>query len=114
MVDTNSKGFLFAREFEDFVNGYSSDNDKDFVEGFKRMHNTLQQSSVRLMFKCIEAMAETQYVDARNSSSKDVAVKMIEGFRKEQIEMYIRQGTSPERAKECVGTFKPSEFLGYI
>lgn len=36
MTDTNSKGFLFAREFEDFVNGYSSDNDKDFVEGFKR------------------------------------------------------------------------------
>jgi hypothetical protein len=39
---------------------------------------------------------------------------MIEGFRKEQIELYIQQGTSPERAKESVGTFKPSEFLGYI
>jgi hypothetical protein len=78
------------------------------------MHNTLQQSSVRLMLKCIEAMADTQYVDGRNAQSKDIAVKMIEGFRKEQINLYIQQGTSPERAKESVGTFKPSEFLGYI
>ena len=114
MANKDSKGYKLAVELEDFVNSFSSDHDKDFVEGFKRMHKTLQQSSVRLMFKCIEAMAETEYVDARNRSSKDVAIKMIEGFRKEQIEMYIQQGTSPERAKEYVGTYKPSEFLGYI
>ena len=94
-----SKGYKTARELEDFINGGSSEQD-NFVEGFLRMHNTLQQSTMRLMFKCIEAMAAVEYVDGRNQASKKTAQMVLDGYREQMRLKFLSEGSSESKAKE--------------
>jgi hypothetical protein len=94
-----TKGYKAARELEDFINGGSSEQD-NFVEGFLRMHNTLQQSTMRLMFKCVEAMAAVEYVDGRNQASKETAKKVLAGYREQMRLQFLAEGSTESKAKE--------------
>jgi len=106
-----------AEELSDFVNNFGCDYD-GFVKELTtdKTHRTLQQSSIRLFLKCIEAHAEKpdRMTDDRNVSVRDVCKAIVAGFRKEKIQEFIKQGDSPERAEKNVGDFKPSQYLGYI
>tara|TARA_R110000868_G_scaffold210568_1_gene460644 strand:- start:3028 stop:3408 length:381 start_codon:yes stop_codon:yes gene_type:complete len=94
-----TRGFKAARGLEDFVNGGFSETD-GFIQGFLRMHNTLQQSTVRLMFKCIEAMAAVPYVDGRNQASKLTAQRVLDGYREQMRLFWLSEGMTEEKAKE--------------
>jgi len=94
-----TEGFKAARKLEDFVNGGSGDG-QDFVEGFLRMHNTLQQSTMGLMFKCVEAMAAVDYVDGRNQASKETAQRVLAGYREQMRLKFLAEDCSESKAKE--------------
>jgi len=95
-----TKGYKVARELENFVNGSSSSEHDDFVQGFLRMHNTLQQSTMQLMFKCIEAMANVEQVDGRNKASKETAKKVLVGYREQMRLHFLADGCNERKAKE--------------
>ena len=92
-------GYKKARDLESFVNGGFSEQD-NFVEGFLRMHNTLQQSTIRLMFKCIEAMAAVEYVDGRNQASKETSLRVLAGYREQMRLHFLSEDCSESKAKE--------------
>lgn len=110
-----TKGFKAAKELENFVNGGSGDG-QDFVEGFLRMHNTLQQSTVRLMFQCIEAMAAVEYVDGRNQASKETAQRVLDGYREQMRLKFLEEDCSESKAKEYseMDMTVPSRYLPFI
>jgi hypothetical protein len=110
-----TKGYKAARELEDFINGGSSEQD-NFVEGFLRMHNTLQQSTMRLMFKCIEAMAAVEHVDGRNQASKETAKKVLAGYREQMRLKFLEEGSTESKAKEYseMAIMVPSGSLPFI
>ena len=110
-----TRGFKAASELEDFVNGSSSERD-NFVQGFLRMHNTLQQSTMRLMFKCIEAMAAVPYVDGRNQASKLTAQRVLDGYREQMRLFWLSEGMTEEKAKEYsqMDMTVPSGYLPFI
>ena len=74
-------GKELAQEFESFVNGGSEDSVNEFVTGFMRMHNTLQQKSFGALLKVVVAMADAPYVDGRNEASQVKARYMVEGIK---------------------------------
>lgn len=91
-------GAKLAEDMGDYVNTFS-DKSKDFIEGFCRQHRTLQQSSFKMILKLIEHMATDEYrTDPRNEDSKDIAKKLLSGFKKELND----------------DDFKPSNFLRFI
>ena len=100
-------------ELSNFVNNMGHDSE-GFVNQFTREHRTLQQSTIRLMLKTVEAMAETKNYDGRNEGSVEVCNQLVNGFRKERIQKFIDEGETPERAEKYVGDFNPSQFLGHI
>jgi len=108
-------GFKKARALESFVNGGSSEQD-NFVQGFLRMHNTLQQSTMKLMFKCVEAMAEVEYVDGRNQASKETAQRVLDGYREQMRLKFLAEDCSEARAKEYseMDMTVPSSYLPLI
>jgi hypothetical protein len=110
-----TRGYKAARELEDFVNGNSSEQD-NFVEGFLRMHNTLQQSTMRLMFKCVEAMAAVEYVDGRNQASKLTAQRVLAGYREQMRLQFLEDDCSESKAKEYseMEMTVPSRYLPFI
>jgi len=76
-----------------------------FVSGFLRMHPTLMQLSFGLMLRCVEAMAEKEYVDGRNEASKIAAIRMIDGFKNETVKGLLEQPDgywTKEKAEEHV------------
>tara|TARA_R110000822_G_scaffold89258_1_gene206820 strand:- start:214 stop:594 length:381 start_codon:yes stop_codon:yes gene_type:complete len=110
-----TKGFKAARELEDFINGGSSEKD-NFVEGFLRMHNTLQQSTMGLMFKCVEAMAAVENVDGRNQASKLTAQRVLAGYREQMRLQFLAEDCSESKAKEYseMEMTIPSRYLPFI
>jgi hypothetical protein len=112
---TDTKGYKAAIELENFVNGNSSEQD-NFVEGFLRMHNTLQQSTMRLMFKCVEAMAAVEYVDGRNQASKETAQRVLAGYREQMRLKFLDEDCSESKAKEYseMEMTVPSRYLPFI
>jgi hypothetical protein len=110
-------GLQLADAMTDYVNTFSRDKGKEFIEGFCRQHNTLQQSSFRMMLELIEHMASDNYqTDGRNDASKKTAKKLIDGFKKVIYEEELAMGATPQRAKETAESeyMKPSGFLPFI
>ena len=97
-----------ADKFENFVNGASQTTVDAFVKRLRRSHYTLQQSQTKVFLQYIESyvegdLSDKRFTDGRNEASKDVATKVVNGFRKEVKEM---------SGYECTG--KPSEYLPLI
>lgn len=109
-------GLQLAENMTDFVNTYSRDKHKHFIEGFCRQHRTLQQSSFRMILQLIEHMASDEYrIDDRNADSKKVAQQLLKGFQTEYHNELKAEGMSEKGIQGCVGEdFLPSKFLRLI
>jgi hypothetical protein len=110
-------GLQLADAMTDYVNTFSRDKSKEFIEAFCRQHNTLQQSSFRMILELIEHMASDNYrVDGRNEATKKIAQKLIDGFKKVIYEEELAMGYSQDQARETAESefVKPSGFLPYI
>ena len=106
-----------AENLTDFVNTFNTKEKTDeFIKAFSRQHNTLQQSSFRMILALIEHMATEEYhTDGRNEQSKNVAKKLLNGFREELRKDLRNQGVPEERIGNYVGDdHKPSNFLSFI
>jgi predicted kinase len=109
----------FANIFSNFVNTYSfgSGND-EFVEHFKRQHNTLQASMIRLMLTAIEAMAKgDMYIDGRNQSAHETCKKVIEGYKQMIAKDFEEQkGGSYKSDLDYVASDHclPSKYIGFV
>lgn len=111
-----NSGVKLAVDMGDYVNSFSREKAKDFIQGFIRQHNTLQQSSFRMILELIEFMASDEYrVDGRNEASKNVANKLIKGFETEFHKELAAQGVEKDRLAGYIGeNYKPSKFLPMI
>ena len=86
-----------AKEMTDFVNTFSSDPRKEFIQAMSCEHRTLQQSFTRLCLEWIEHCASADYrTDGRNESTHQVCKAMVQSF------------------KENKDNFNPSEYLPLI
>lgn len=74
-------GAELARAFADFVNGSSKKEVSAFVEELtSRTHRTLQQGSMGVMLRCIEAWAEAwaqNRFDLRNEATVKLAQRIV-------------------------------------
>ena len=61
-------GKELANNVSRFVNVFNPDT-KEFIEAVMKDHPTLQQSTIRLCFELISAMANQNRVDDRNEKS---------------------------------------------
>lgn len=90
-------GKEMAIEMTDFVNTFSNDSRKEFVQAMSSEHRTLQQSFTRLCLEWIEHCASQDYrTDGRNESSHITCKAMVEAY------------------KEKKDNFNPSEYLPFI
>jgi hypothetical protein len=90
-------GKEMASEMTDFVNTFSNDSKKEFVQAMSNEHRTLQQSFTRLCLEWIEHCASMDYrTDGRNESTHQVCKAMVETF------------------KEKKDNFNPSQYLPFI
>jgi hypothetical protein len=90
-------GKEMASEMTDFVNTFSNDSKKEFVQAMSNEHRTLQQSFTRLCLEWIEHCASQDYrTDGRNESTHQVCKAMVETF------------------KEKKDNFNPSQYLPLI
>ena len=91
----------------DFVNVYGGEEKhEEFIRQFNMQHRTLQQSTLRMLFKVIEYVASDDYnYDLRNKQSHIVCKNMINGYFKE-IDADV-----DDESKEF---FKPSRSLPTI
>jgi len=78
-------GTELAAAVTDFVNAFSPDT-KAFINTIMRDHPTLQQSTMRLIFELIKAMAGQTYKDARNERSVEICRQIVTQFGDE---MYL-------------------------
>lgn len=80
-----------------FVNNFNCD-EKCFVDAVLRDHRTLQQSTVRLFFKVIEAFAEVpnNMTDPRNERAVEISKEIIDAFKKEHL------GNKPSQYLRCI------------
>lgn len=86
-----SRGKELAREISGLVNNFNTDQQDEFVQGFLQMHPTLMQSTFGLFLKCVEAMANKEYVDGRNKASKETAQLIIKGFKTATVEALLEK-----------------------
>lgn len=110
-------GLQLANAMTDYVNSFSCDKRKEFIDGFCRQHNTLQQSSFRMILELIQHMASPAYhTDGRNEASQKIAKKLIDGFKKAIYEEELANGNTPEKAKQYseAAYMQPSAFLPFI
>jgi uncharacterized Ntn-hydrolase superfamily protein len=78
-------GKEMASEMTDFVNTFSSDSKKEFVQAMANEHRTLQQSFTRLCLEWIEHCASQEYrTDGRNESSHQVCKAMVQAYKEKQ------------------------------
>jgi hypothetical protein len=78
-------GKEMASEMTDFVNTFSSDSKKEFVQAMANEHRTLQQSFTRLCLEWIEHCASQEYrTDGRNESSHTTCKIMVEAYKEKQ------------------------------
>ena len=70
----NSRDAFYAREMEDYVNSFGTDEEK-FAEACSHFHRTLQQSLMRLIVKIIAKFA-TLDTDGSNERAVALAKKL--------------------------------------
>lgn len=88
-----------ANELSRFVNNYGC-NKEGFVEQVMRDHPTLQQSTIGLFLMVIEAMAEKEYVDARNESAHRVCKMLVAANKEHWVkELMEKHGETEEKAR---------------
>jgi len=99
-----SKGKELARAMENFINGANSVEIEDFACEFTRMHNTLEQKAVGMLFKTLEKVAQHKYTDGRNEACVKAAKLMLKGYQSELIKDLVETDDywSTERATEWV------------
>lgn len=95
-MDANQeKAIEISQNIANYVNSFSQRD--EFNVAMSNQHRTLQQSFTRLCLKWLEHISKEEYrTDPRNQSSKDVSVKIVEDFKKNN------------------DGFLPSDFLGFI
>jgi hypothetical protein len=111
-----NRGKQLANDLTNFVNNYNH-KPEDFINSFVNEHRTLQQSSFRLILMLIEKMASDEYrTDGRNEQSKNIAKKLIDGFKNEIIKEEIAMGSTEEAAIKYVNSpyVKPHKYLSTI
>ena len=78
-------GKEMASEMTDFVNTFSNEPRKEFIQAMASEHRTLQQSFTRLCLEWIEHCASTDYrTDGRNESSHHICKAMIQAYKEKQ------------------------------
>lgn len=82
---TMSKGKELARAMENFINGANSVEIEDFACEFTKMHNTLEQKAVGMLFKTLEKVSQHKYTDGRNEACVKAAKLMLKGYQSELI-----------------------------
>jgi hypothetical protein len=96
-----------TEEITNYLNSYN-DKSEEFNKAMSREHRTLQQNFTRLCLKWLEHVASDEYyTDGRNEQSKDIAQKLLGGFK----ELQIKEGYTG-RSLEMMS--KPSGYLGTI
>lgn len=78
---TNGRDAFYAREMEDYVNSFGTDEEK-FAEACSHFHRTLQQSLMRLIVKIISKFA-TLDTDGRNERAVALAKKLDNVIRED-------------------------------
>jgi hypothetical protein len=74
-----------AGEMTDFVNTFSNEPTKEFVQAMANEHRTLQQSFTRLCLEWIEHCASQDYrTDGRNESSHATCKAIVEAYKEKQ------------------------------
>ena len=74
-----------AGEMTDFVNTFSKEPTKEFVQAMANEHRTLQQSFTRLCLEWIEHCASQDYrTDGRNESSHATCKAIVESYKENQ------------------------------
>lgn len=74
-----------AGEMTDFINTFSTEPRKEFVQAMANEHRTLQQSFTRLCLEWIEHCASQDYrTDGRNESSHHLCKAMVEAYKEKQ------------------------------
>lgn len=80
-----------------FVNNFNCD-EQGFVDAVLRDHRTLQQSTVRLCLKVIEAFAglPESMTDPRNATAAEISRELIEAFKE------LHSGNKPSKYLRCI------------
>ena len=78
---TDSRDAFYAREMEDYINSFGTDEEK-FAESCSQFHRTLQQSLMRLIVKIISKFA-TLDTDGRNERAVALAKKLDNVIRED-------------------------------
>jgi hypothetical protein len=74
-----------ANEMTDFVNTFSTEPRKEFIQAMSSEHRTLQQSFTRLCLEWIEHCASQEYrTDGRNESSHYICKAMVDAYKEKQ------------------------------
>jgi hypothetical protein len=78
-------GKEMANEMTDFVNTFSDEPKKEFVQAMSNEHRTLQQSFTRLCLEWIEHCASQEYrTDGRNESTHATCKALVEAYKEKQ------------------------------
>lgn len=77
----DSRDAFYAREMEDYVNSFGTDEEK-FAEACSHFHRTLQQSLMRLIVKIVSKFA-TLDTDGRNERAVALAKKLDNVIRED-------------------------------
>jgi hypothetical protein len=100
-----------ARELTNLITNHLNtfgDKSEAFNEAMSREHRTLQQNFTRLCLKWLEHIASDEYsTDGRNEQSKDIAQKLLGGFK----ELQVKEGYTGSTLEMMS---KPSGYLGTI
>ena len=97
-------GKELARAMESFINGANSVEIEDFAQEFTRMHNTLEQKAVGMLFKTLEQVSKHKYTDGRNEACVKASKLMLKGYQAELIKDLVETDDywSKEKATEWV------------
>lgn len=78
-------GKEMANEMTDFLNTYSHEPRKEFIQAMSSEHRTLQQSFTRLCLEWVEHCASEDYrTDDRNQSSHATCKAMVQAYKEKQ------------------------------
>jgi len=104
-----------ANAISSFVNGASADKVRKLAEAMAHDHPTLQQAKMRLATTFIEEMANKPYTDARNETSKEMAIAMVKGYRAAAIQKIIDEdGSISDSMRDFINKSFPSNYLPTI
>jgi len=100
-----------AKELAEIITNHLNtfgDKSEAFNDAMSRQHRTLQQNFTRRSLKWLEHVASDEYsTDGRNEQSKEVAQKLLAGFK----DLQIKEGFSGVTLEMMS---KPSGHLGMI